>query len=59
MNKLLTVILGALMLSGCGDGNQQKLEACMNTAAHEHYFISPDGKRERLEAEERCVKLYK
>jgi hypothetical protein len=31
----------------------------MAKAGTEHYFISEAGKKDRLEAEDRCVKLYK
>ena len=58
MNKLIIAALCALAIAGCG-GNQQKLETCMAEAAKTFYLIHEAGKRDRLEAEERCVKLYK
>jgi len=82
VNKLILTTLCALVLVGCGDSKQQKLEACMKHAESLFHYdrdtaysqagcdtrgMSPKmcadalarSAQERIQSEERCVKLYK
>ena len=79
MSKFLLGGLCLLMLSGCNDGKQQKLEECIADAVNKYEFVKkqmcaelsktgvtvdcyaedPSLRQQRLEAEDRCVKLYK